>query len=435
MKKKILSIFLAAALTLSVTGCADGTAENTENLIKNEESDNMLSATYSMNYNENIYCIPYQITFNSDGNCVIIKEEFEYLSATYTYFDNGQYVIEIPMLFTSWVAEFEGDILKVQGTGITSGGKWAEMHVVDEVQKKNETYQTSVITEIPTELTEKSTKQITTRKNVNETTTTSNTTTTAITTTITETQNEVDYSNFIIENGVLVKCINPIGKIVIPDNVTVIGNSAFHGAKELTEVIIPDSVTEIGAAAFMSCGNLTTVRMSQNLEHIGGNAFSFCVNIINITLPESLTFIGDNAFDCYKSELLIIPDNLSYLGRSNFANVDVLIHKDISYSDNSRWLYRVINEGISYTPPYFDDNGTLIWQEEKNCETYYVYVKDNKGNYYHNATDTCFDNNSRNYIYYMTEAELSSGWYILEIFGNINGLLFFIGNIDYYFEG
>jgi len=39
------------------------------------------------------------------------------------------------------------------------------------------------------------------------------------------------------------------GSVVIPDSVTIIGNSAFFGCNKLTDVVIPDSVTDIGNIA------------------------------------------------------------------------------------------------------------------------------------------------------------------------------------------
>ena len=62
---------------------------------------------------------------------------------------------------------------------------------------------------------------------------------------------------FNIENGVLKKYTGKWGvtKVVIPDSVTAIGESAFFGCDSLTSIVIPDSVTAIGDYAFRWCSS------------------------------------------------------------------------------------------------------------------------------------------------------------------------------------
>ena len=47
--------------------------------------------------------------------------------------------------------------------------------------------------------------------------------------------------------------------IVIPDNVTCIGDYAFYNHYCMTSITIPDSVTSIGESAFDGCSSLETV--------------------------------------------------------------------------------------------------------------------------------------------------------------------------------
>jgi hypothetical protein len=61
-----------------------------------------------------------------------------------------------------------------------------------------------------------------------------------------------------IENGVLKQCFMP-RTLVIPPDVTSIGDNAFLGCDGLEEVIIPEGVTSIGRWAFWNCTSLTSI--------------------------------------------------------------------------------------------------------------------------------------------------------------------------------
>lgn len=94
------------------------------------------------------------------------------------------------------------------------------------------------------------------------------------------------------KNKLVVGCINTI----IPDNVTTIGDEAFHGRGLLTWIAIPESVTELEDGAFAWCGSLEDIQIPSGLKTIGGWAFNHTA-LRSITLPEGLTTIGESAFE------------------------------------------------------------------------------------------------------------------------------------------
>ena len=111
---------------------------------------------------------------------------------------------------------------------------------------------------------------------------------------------------------------NEITNLVIPDNVTSIGQYGFGGSdltsltidngvksigdmafgycRELTSVTIGNSVKSIGEQAFYECNSLTSVTIGNNVKSIGDEAFSGCSGLTSVTIPNSVTSIGDKAF-------------------------------------------------------------------------------------------------------------------------------------------
>jgi hypothetical protein len=83
---------------------------------------------------------------------------------------------------------------------------------------------------------------------------------------------EADEFNVI--NNTLIKYNGKDSKIVIPEGITQIYESAFSGNEHITSVIIPEGVTHIGSNAFFNCKKLEDIVIPQSVIHIGGSAFN-----------------------------------------------------------------------------------------------------------------------------------------------------------------
>ena len=83
-------------------------------------------------------------------------------------------------------------------------------------------------------------------------------------------------SDFVIENGILVKYNGNDGDVAIPDGVIGIGNDVFNQCKTLETIYIPDTVVSIGDKAFCDCENLESITIPDTVKHIGIGAFCGC---------------------------------------------------------------------------------------------------------------------------------------------------------------
>lgn len=76
---------------------------------------------------------------------------------------------------------------------------------------------------------------------------------------------------------------------VIPNDVKIIGFSAFYYCRGLTDITIPDAVTSIEQAAFCSCQNLASITIPSSVVAIGHHAFHDCLSLKTVYFGGSKT--------------------------------------------------------------------------------------------------------------------------------------------------
>ena len=145
----------------------------------------------------------------------------------------------------------------------------------------------------------------------------------------------VDYSEY---NQPWYNQKNNIKKLVVEDEVTCIGRSAFYKCTELAEVDMSNAINliTISENAFGGCSGLKTVALPQDgvLETIGWNAFSYFyydsrdrpASIEKIVIPASVKVIGQYAFDgCASlSEVSFAPGSqLKEIGSEAFQDTNL----------------------------------------------------------------------------------------------------------------
>ena len=127
-----------------------------------------------------------------------------------------------------------------------------------------------------------------------------------------------------------------IKDLVVPDNVTSIGNYAFQNCSGLTSVTIPNSVKSIGDFAFYDCNGLTSITIGNSVTSIGNYAFKGCSGITSVTIPNSVNSIGDYAFyKCSGLTSVTIGNSVTSIGDGAFESCSGLTSVTIPNSVNS----------------------------------------------------------------------------------------------------
>lgn len=150
-----------------------------------------------------------------------------------------------------------------------------------------------------------------------------------------------DSVNFVIENGVLTKYNGWQSFVVIPDEVTAIGDGAFKNNTTMLSVEIPDGVKSIGNEAFYGCTRLAGVLIPDSVESIGNSAFSGCTALSTVVLPENDKFevINSSAFNnCTSLARVEIPDSVTAIDTEAFYECKNMSEVVLSKNLRSMWM-------------------------------------------------------------------------------------------------
>ena len=100
------------------------------------------------------------------------------------------------------------------------------------------------------------------------------------------------------------------GAIVAKEDLRIV--TWLHQMKEDGSYDVPEDIKIIGHSAFVECRELTGITLPEGLESIEESAFNRCVELKEVTLPGTLTGLHNRAFaDCESLVTVRIPDNLT----------------------------------------------------------------------------------------------------------------------------
>lgn len=124
-----------------------------------------------------------------------------------------------------------------------------------------------------------------------------------------------------------------IRTVILPEELTSIGDLAFYGCTNLTSVVVPDGVTAIGEYAFADCTELLQVHLGNGVREIRTGAFYQCESLSTVSFPESVTMIKAKAFyHCDGLSAVYVPATVTSMGAEVFAYCEGLVRAEVQAS-------------------------------------------------------------------------------------------------------
>lgn len=152
-----------------------------------------------------------------------------------------------------------------------------------------------------------------------------------------------------------------IRDLVIPDDVTYIGDNAFRGCTNITSVTMGENVTKIGTSAFYGCKNCASITIGENVTSIGSWAFYGCSAMTSLTsLPRKVPSTTSNSFDSAIKDqaILYVPSAAfeAYSSKTPWSDfydivaLNIPKHQLAYYVDDALYKSLTLEEGEYITP-------------------------------------------------------------------------------------
>lgn len=165
----------------------------------------------------------------------------------------------------------------------------------------------------------------------------------------------------VIENSAFKNC-SSLSAVKLGSAVTYIGASAFENCKSLEEITLPDTLRDIAAYAFKNAGlksvntgngvrkintgafygnkSLTDLYLGTSVKKLGDRSFAECSALVSVTIPESLESFSASVFEGGKSLKSIKVDGANKYYKSAETGV---------YSADGKTLVLAVADSASFT--------------------------------------------------------------------------------------
>lgn len=122
--------------------------------------------------------------------------------------------------------------------------------------------------------------------------------------------------------------------ITIPDSVTDMGAYIFKDCAKLTSVRLPSGITTIPESIFQNCTALETFAIPEGVTDTSWSSFEGCSALKSVTVPEGFTAFGNSAFkDCISLEAINIPESLVTINNKAFGGctslTEIILNENI----------------------------------------------------------------------------------------------------------
>lgn len=120
---------------------------------------------------------------------------------------------------------------------------------------------------------------------------------------------------FVRHDGILEQYNGSDPEVLIPEDVTIIGEGAFRQTN-IERIVFHKNVKEIQKDAFASCGLLREVVIPSTVTAIGEGAFRQCLHLESAEIPDSIKKMPDNLFQgCTRLKTVTIDNGVKEIGK------------------------------------------------------------------------------------------------------------------------
>lgn len=170
-----------------------------------------------------------------------------------------------------------------------------------------------------------------------------------------------------------------------------IGASAFLNCKSFTALLLPDEFTTMGESAFEDCIKLTVAKLGKSLTAVPARAFKNCIALSEMRVPATAKSMGDEAFyNDYTLAVVSMKEGLETIGERVFYNNRGILEFSIpgtvtSIGQNS--FYGCTNTSVMS----FEDGDGVLTIDTKNTRSAKIDALTNNGSYQDRKNDYFYD--------------------------------------------
>lgn len=131
--------------------------------------------------------------------------------------------------------------------------------------------------------------------------------------------------------------------IVIPTDVTSMGNSALSYCSALKHLTLPSGFTSVAQSLLSYCSNIKSVSLPFSITEIRNSAFEYCDTLSSLAMPNSVTTIGQYMCQhCDGLNKIVLPNGIFSLPTSAFAYCSSL--SKIAYPNNATTIQQYVQQ-------------------------------------------------------------------------------------------